>query len=494
MFFKSVSAGAVRFITSTLIAYISIGILARELNTFEFGVIILATNLNHYYGLIVMLFTSTTARYASLSYYSKNYTLTSQQVSSAFYSVILIGFLIIFGIFIYFKVAADSLDYKLLDMRLVFLYSFGAMLLMSLVAILNAGFFITSKFYISDYCEIVGKVLSFAAILLIAIKSNLTPTQYTGFIFLGAAVTFILSLYKFTKLGLDIRLRITNFRVEPIVDMFNSGKYVLVNSTGVMLYTATDLLLVHYYFGSATLSIYGPAVQYATILPLVAVILSKMIEPNIAKLISQDAKKETSQFLESAVHALTSVNLTIGILLILIASKVFSIWLPDIEFFDKWLVCLLIANSFLHLSTAPIFSYLLITKNLRKPAAITLVIGLLNLIFSILLIKYTSLGLYAPAVASLISITAKTVFYNVHYTSGLIYLARKQLWMKISLKLTFAVSIVLGYYFLELQINNFLQQFAIYLFLILITVYFAVIMVPKHSHQQIKILIITYGQ
>ena len=81
-----------------------------------------------------------------------------------------------------------------------------------------------------------------------------------------------------------------------------NGKYVLINSIGVMLYTITDLMIIQHYFGKSTLVRYGPAVQYATILPLVCVLVNKIFEPKIAKLIASQNNTEISKVLGTVIN------------------------------------------------------------------------------------------------------------------------------------------------------------------------------------------------
>ena len=485
-FIKNFSAGSIRFIISAAAGFISIAVLIRQLDDYDVGTVILATNLNHYFALLVMLFTTTTARFASISYFSKRYLVASQQISSALAAITFIGCAIIFSLFIFFKLSKSFGDTRLEDIRPLFYFTAAAMITMSLTAVLSAAYFITNKFYLSDIAETCGKFLFLITILFLASSDSLTPITYGAAVFIGAVLALVICVYSFWKLRLKLAISISNIRLAPLFELLHSGKYVLINTIGVMLYTITDLIIIQHYFGKSTLVRYGPAVQYATILPLVCVLVNKIFEPKIAQLIASQNNTEISKVIEIIIHTLTSINLVAGVFLLLISHLVFPIWLSSIAFLDILLLSILIANSYLHLSTAPVFSYLLMTDNLKWPAFVTLLIGILNLIFSIILVKYTALGMYGAAVASFFAIAGKTVFYNLYYTNTIIRLHTYKIWTLILTKLFIGSLTVCTYYYVthNTPFPEYNWLLSVILFTLVLT--YAILIIPQETRKKIN--------
>ena len=427
--FKNISAGLLRFVISSAVGFIVLGLLARHLSTESLGLVILATNLNHYFALTVMVFTSTAARFSAISYFSKKYQLASEEISSAIFCIVSIGTLSIAGLILVFILFQNSFIELVISNKQLFYLSVCAFFFSSLSSVINAGAFIAQKIFWADIAEIIGKISLLAFVFTMINFTEITPNLYGLSIFLSTAVTLTISYFFLSRLKLNLNLSISRIKITSVKRLFHSGKYALINTTGVMLYTVTDIAIITYYSGVTKTALYGATVQYVLILPLIGVLLTKIIEPKIALMVSQSDDKALSKFLQNAIETISSLNSIFLILLVLVSGFIFPIWLGDTSYFDPKLIIILLINQFLHLSTAPIFTYLLMTDRLKHPAFITILVGLFNILFSIFLIKYTLLDYYGPALASFVAISIKTVWYNVYYAKKVLPIDAIAIWL-----------------------------------------------------------------
>ena len=67
-------------------------------------------------------------------------------------------------------------------------------------------------------------------------------------------------------------------------------------------------------------------------------------------------------------------------------------------------------------------------NKLKIPAIVTFATGLLNIVLSVILVKFTDLGIYGVALGTFISIFLKTIIFNVIYASRLLNISPFLVW------------------------------------------------------------------
>jgi O-antigen/teichoic acid export membrane protein len=427
----NILSGFVKIFTSILFGFIVTRLLVKDLGGEVYGLVPLITSMNQYVSLFVMMLTASTARFVSLSYNENNLTEANGYYSTSFYGLTVISTVIfVFTIFAsYYLGSIFSIpeDY-VKEVQYLFILSILSFLILSIASVFYVGPFIKHRIYLTDFTEILGKILQLIFIIFLYNFSSVTLVNF-GFssLIFGVTVVFV-CFFVSRKIMPELTITRNNFNRNKLNKMVAMGTGSSLNTLGMLLYTNSDIVIVNILLGSIFSGYYGISIQLSIIITVFGGLLARLFNPHFVELIS---KKDTLEIINSIKNysmILSSLNGLILSLLVVFSQYVLYIWLGE-EFSHLYiLVGLLSLYHFLHQSTVLSFVYISMSNNLRIPSIVTIFAGFFNVILTIVLIKFTDLGMYGAVVATLTTIILKTVVFNVIYAAFLLEVSPFILW------------------------------------------------------------------
>jgi len=485
----NIAANVIKIIVVSLISFSITGILVRELGEEMFGVVPLFSSMNKYIGLITVVLSASVGRFVSLSYFKGDIKDANKYYSSSFYGLLfitLISFIILyfFSFFLDFFFQFPSENFY--EVRLFFMLSVSALLLTSILSIFNVPAFIKHSFYLTDIVNIFSKVIQI--LFLFFLIGHITLVWF-GISLVGAAIISILLAFVISlSLIPELVINFNNFSSAKLKDLSEMGFNSFFNSLGILLYTSSDVIIVNILIGSVESGHYGIAVQCGMTVTLLGGSITRLLAPVLVELIAKDKRDEIIACIVRFTKLITVFSAVPFILFVVFSKPIVVFWLGE-GFLHLFLIIIaVVSNQLFHQTTSLTFTYFNMRNRLRIPAIMTFVTGILNILLSIVLVKYTELGLYGVALGTFISIFLKTIIFNVIYTSLLLNISPFLVWKSVlkGLYLPLILGCVFFYLFDLISINSFFSLIN-YVFLVMLFYFVAAIFLSL-NHQDRTLL------
>jgi O-antigen/teichoic acid export membrane protein len=405
--------------------------LIGKLGVEVYGVVPLFTSSMVYLSLVTAVLSSAVSRYVSLSYYRGDNQRAIVYLASSFWgllglSAVILVLTLVFSAFLD-KVFSIPAGYEIQTRWL-----FVAVVVSSLLAAINSTYtvslFILHKFYWMDIVGLISRAVQIAVIVLgfTYVSTSLTVVGFgsAASSLCGLLLMMVLDYYLIPELRINYR----RFDMKACREMADMGIGVIVNQFGALLYLNSDLIIINILLGSTATGQYGPIVQWVVLIRTIAAVVMRQFDPVVMELIA----KEDYDTLKTSLFRLAKLlGLILGLPICLIcgfSKPLLLLWLgPDFVGLYK-LMILLILGQIVPYSLGNIFSIFRGLNTLKIPGYVTIVAGVFNIVVAVILIKYTSLGLYGAGVATIIAVFGKGVLFNVIYLSRLLKFNPWKVW------------------------------------------------------------------
>jgi membrane protein EpsK len=223
-------------------------------------------------------------------------------------------------------------------------------------------------------------------------------------------------------------------------EQVNFGGWILVNQIGAILFLYVDLLVVNRLLGPNAGGQYAAILQWSILLRMFSTAVGSIFQPQMLYLFAQHNLHELAVFSQRAVRVL---GLMLGIPVIWIsglAVPLLTTWAgPSFATFGP-LLLLATAHLCVNLAVTPLFFTQQVLNKVRIPAAVNLLMGVLNVGLALLLAGSYHWGMHGVAAAGMIVLTAKNTIFTTVYTATV--LGRRRYWFAGQVGLTAALTVI----------------------------------------------------
>ena len=241
---------------------------------------------------------------------------------------------------------------------------------------------------------------------------------YVGLSYLGMTLLLLIfSILLSRILTPELHIRWKFFKRGVLYEMGVMSGWITVDQIGTLLYLSIDLIVINLFLGAEAGGRYAPILQLVLLLQVLSFTMGGIFAPVAYSYI---AKNE----IEALSRQAGKLIKLIGLIMALLIGGMCGFSKP---FLERWLgpsfaelnplLWLLVFPQVIFLTINPLYN---INRGMNKvsvPAIVTVIGGVLNLVLSILLVKYTTLGLYGVAIATVFSYTVRCVFFSPIYTA-----------------------------------------------------------------------------
>lgn len=280
--------------------------------------------------------------------------------------------------------------------------------------------FIRHRFDLANGVRMFGQLLR--VVVLIVLFRFITPSLKNFGLSYCSMSLFVLVCFIFLTrvLSPDLKVQLKQSSWTAMREMGRMSTWITVNQTGIFLYLGTSLIIVNVLLGAEQGGRYAPIAQWFTLLGVLAGAVSNVFIPIAYEYIAQDRIDVlVVQICRSVKFMGLIMAFPIGILCGL-AEPILTRWLGH-EFSDlSSLASLLVGPLVVTSSIRPVVSIFRGLNKVKVPAIVTLGIGLANIILSILLIRYTELGIYGIGWSLLICFAGRNLIFTPVYAAKVI--------------------------------------------------------------------------
>lgn len=275
--------------------------------------------------------------------------------------------------------------------------------------------FITHRFDINNFVAISSRLLRMGLLLLLF--TYLSPSlRYFGMSYAAMSSFFLISFILLTKwLTPQLIISKASCSWPAIREMANMGGWVSVNFVAAMLYIGITVILINIILGPKQVGRYGAIAQMTILMGQLGDTIGSVFAPIAFNCIARNQMEALATHIRRTMKFMVLfMALPIGLLCGL-AKPILTIWLGK-DFSNLWpLVWLLLGPSIITISVKPITAIFRGMNKVKMPAIIALVLGVVNVVLCVILMKFTNLGIYGAALSLLVCFAGRNLVFTPIY-------------------------------------------------------------------------------
>ena len=415
----NLASNILSFVIQLCINFIITPIIVLKVGDAAYGFVGLANNFVSYATIVTIVINSMASRFITVEYVKNNKESANRYYSSVFYMNLLLSLFILLFTIIFIaniNVLLNVPNELLNDVKITFVLSFINLILSLFNTIFNVSAFVKNRIDLSALRNIAGNILKTA--LLVILFAFFHAKIY--FIVLSTVIMtiyLIISNYRLSKkLCSDLVIDKKYFDIKYIKTLAKSGIWNSINSLSKTLLTGLDLLIANLFVGPILMGVLSVAKTIPTAIESLLATFSNTFNPQFVLLYS---KGKTDDLIYTVNYSLKIIGL---IMLVPLAGVIafgvpfFHLWLPGKshnEIIQLQILSILSMLPFIvSASNYTLFVLDSVTNKLKRPVIATFIMSILSTITTILLLKFTDLGIYAIAGVSSFYWIIKVFFFN----------------------------------------------------------------------------------
>ena len=315
---------------------------------------------------------------------------------------------------------------QIANTRILFFLCYANFTLLLAATPYQLATYLRQRFDIRNLLDIANQVFRYSTwVVVFAIA--VPQLWYIGLGYMiGSAVALVATMVAARRLTPDFRPSVRRFDMRKFVEMARMGGWVGLDALGNMLYWSTDLLIITRMLGPAATGRYVVVWGFAMMLRSVISMMGAVIAPTT---VAAYARHEWDAMRTNLTRAIKFISLGLALMLGILCGLglPFLTWwlrkeIPDASVLGtlSLLMWLMIAHLVANSALEPINALTLAANKVAAPCIATIVSAVIKIALSVLLIKFTSLGMVAVAIAGLITFTLRQLVFGPIYAGRLV--------------------------------------------------------------------------
>lgn len=415
------------FVVNVAIGLFTSPYIVGKLGSEAYGFSTLGGNITTYMTLFTVAINSFASRYITIALQKKDFNKADQYFTSVFFANIFTA-LIMFVPCVFVIANVNSIfnvsGHLVGDVKLQWFFLFLAWGIELVFKVFSIGAYAKNRLDINHILA----TLSYVSRLLIIISLFSLKAPKLWFLGIASLVCTIIVQVGFViskkKLMPEVTINRKMFSVKCLKELIVKGIWNSINQLAGMLMNGFDLMITNWIIDASTMGIYSIAQTLPTYLQNLMYMICDISTPNLTICY---ANKRIDQVKEGLLFA---IKMNSALLLV----PLLGFWVFGEDFYRLWQYSLnendihkIFVLSFLVLLPMisgvfiqPLLTVNTITARLRLPVIINIVMGVLNIIIEVILVKTTNLGIYAIAgVSSILLLLRNFLFYPIYSAKNL---------------------------------------------------------------------------
>ncbi len=412
---------ALATIMQSVISFLITPLVTHSAGVEAYGFVTLAKNFTSFADVIMIALNSYAARYITVAYLKND-----KKSFSKYFNTVLLSDVIFGGIILVFGIAFITISEKVIiippelehDVKLLFLYTFIAFFLTTCSTAFSATAYVKDKLNIYNIVRTLSYV-SQIFVLLVGFLILDSKIWYVGVAILSTGVVMLIGSIIMTTVYLpDAKVKIRCFDKINLKILIKNGVWNSVNSLGNSLNSGLDLLITNLMISPIGM---GQISVCKTVSNIVFALYGVLGQPFHPEMLKQYSNEDINGLLAVLRRAMQICGLFTNVILggFLAAGILFyELWIPGQDtqlIYSLTIVALLpcIGEGCVY----PLYYIYTLTVKNKVPCIVTIIGGITNVVSMYILIKYTSLGLYAVLLTTAIIMNVINLISNPLYSA-----------------------------------------------------------------------------
>ena len=396
----------VAILVNTAINFCVVPYVSENVGVEAYGFVTLANTLITYIDVISVALNSFASRYIAVAYHEKNFDKARKYYSSVFIANIILSMsFFIFGTFIILnlqRVINVSVDLEH-DVKILFFIVLGRYICTLIRNAFDVSTFIKNRLDLTEKLRALTYLLQ-AVILLVTCVSMKPHVWYVGAASFAAALVMLLVQYAFTKkLTHELTVKIADFSFKCIKDFLVNGIWNAINNIGNLLNSGLDLLITNKMLTELLMGMVSVSKTLGSLCYTLVVAISSSFRPKQLEAYSHKDKERLIELLKKSMIITGTVCAIILAGFNACGKDFLRLWLPSQNHEILFQLAMITLMSDILIGVVnPLYYVFTLTKKLKVPCLITIIMGILNIAGMYILIKHTDLGVYAVVLTTMV--------------------------------------------------------------------------------------------
>lgn len=366
-----------------------------------YGFVALANTFTTYAALISTAINSVSSRFILVSVVDNDIDKANIYINSVYIANMALGILfaivgaiVIVRIDTILQVPMSILE----EVRILFAFVFSSFILLTMGSVFDTCYFVLNKLFLSSLRTVMTVFLN-AIIVFVLFSTRKPHIYYIGIgAFFSAVVTVIVNRLMMQHLLPFARLSYRKSKLKPIIEIASAGIWNSINSLGTVLTEGLDLMLCNIFLGPELMGVMSLSKLIPTILKSIGATISSTFGPDIVTKYAAKERMDLKRYLMDTVKIMRVITCVPYGVFCGLGLMFYRLWLPDIEPYLLYaLSTLSLLATFFVTSTSSVYSLFMAANRLRVPSIAHVVGGGFSVLLVLLLLKTTTLGIYAVA-------------------------------------------------------------------------------------------------
>ncbi|WP_455716295.1 lipopolysaccharide biosynthesis protein [Anaerosporobacter sp.] len=370
-------------------------------------------------------------RYITISLANKDYDAAKRYFSSVIVAnavvtliLLLPSILCVFYLEYFLKVPSANLA----DVKLLWVFIFTNFLVSLVTNPYSVGAYAANRLDISGRINMENVIMK--AFILIGCFTCFAPkVWYVGMAhFVCGLWITVANAYNTRKLVPELRFSKSSVHKKSVFELMRVGVWSSVQQMSTILINGCDMLLTNIYIDAASMTLMGFAKTIPSYIMTIIGIVSDSFSPQMTIIYAKGDMDEFVKYVKSAIKVCGFICSVPILGFIAFGYDFLGLWLRVLTDKEVWTVQILsimiLAQTIFDVYIMPLYTVNTITCKLKVSVLVSLGIGVANIVGSIVLCKYTNLGVYAIQLVSSVLLTARVFFFAPIYAAKIL----KQKW------------------------------------------------------------------
>lgn len=411
----NLAASFITYIVTFGISFFLSPYIVKTVGVEAYGFVNLANNFISYASLITIALNALAGRFVTIKIAQGDIEEAKKYYTSVFFGNLILSAVLLIAlsiIWIYLEKLINIPDNIFWDVKILFATLFINSIVCTIFSVFGMATFVTNKLYLSSIRNIESSIIR-AVVLLVLFALCPAKVFYLGITTLITGLYgTIFNIYYTKKLTPELKIQRKYFDFKAIIELVSSGVWNLINRLGQILTDGLDLLITNLFIDATSMGVLSLAKTVPSIITGIVGSMVGSFSPNFTFLYAEGKIEELKRSLKQSMKIMGVIcNLPI-IVLIVCGERFFSLWQPTQDAKQLQLLSILTVGCLMFSGGINcVYNIFTVVNKLKLNALIVVGCGLLNTAIVFVLLKTTSLGIYAVAgVSTIISIIRNLAF------------------------------------------------------------------------------------
>lgn len=397
----NLGANFIYIVLNYAITFFLTSFVVNQISSEAYGFISLCSKVVDYATLVTVALNSVAGRFITIEMHRGD----KKKANMYFSSTLAADVFICIGLLVVFLPIACRIEYifdiplnLVQDVRILFLIITFNLFVTVISTVYTVATFITNKLYLASIANMIGNIIRATA--LTVFMNFFTPNiVYVGIAtVMSSAVILVLNIIYTRMLCPELFIKKRDVSGAITKELFFSGIWNSVSKLAQILSDGIDLVISNIWIGSYAMGQLSIAYTIPTIISAFLVMIINVFNPKLTEFYAKGDSERIVSELKLNMKMTAFFGNVIFFGLVTMGMDFFRLWVPESNTSMVYVLMLFATVSLLVSSiVSPLSNVFLLTNRLRLNSLVWLCVSFVDTILVIILVKTTSLGVYAVA-------------------------------------------------------------------------------------------------